>query len=273
MKRMRIMGLCLVVAVAISAIAAVSASALPEIGRCVAKVEIKSKYTDSNCNVKAVKGNGKFEFVKGAGAVNEGFTSTGESEGILETEGGTKVICHVQSATGKYDEDFSTTTPPVGSIKEVEGVVAKFNECELPVIKGACNSTGKASGEIVTNTLQGPLGYINKAKKEVGQELTPATKKAAFAEFSCGGGAVKIVVKEGPKLGHNCIIAPVVKVNEMSLTATQTYSGSAGKQNPQNFEGKTVCNLESNASGGPFERATQALITKVTNEQPLEIKA
>jgi hypothetical protein len=262
MKRMRIMGLCLVAVFAISAIGAVSASALPEVGRCVAKA--KGKYTDANCTKLAVKPViGTKERAKGSGGAN-GFTASG-GEGVLETEGGTKVICKTQSAVGTYDED-------TGAIKEVEGVTATFSGCELPIITASCQS-GAEAGVIKTNVLQGPLGYISKAGKTVGQELTPFVKKGAFASFECGAGAVKIVVKEGAKLGHNCVIAPVANSDEMSLTAKQTYSGAAGKQNPQNFEGKTICNLESAANGGPAERATQALTTTVTNEVELEIFA
>jgi hypothetical protein len=267
MKRMRIMGLCLVAAFALSAIGAVSASALPEVGRCVEKVSSTSKYTDANCTKKAVKGNGTHEFLKGAKSETEGvhFTSAG-GEGVLETEAGTKVVCQTQTATGKYDQD-------TGAIKEVESVVARFNTCAIPALGIACNSKGAAPEEIVTSSLHGPMGYIKKLAKSVGQELTPDVKKGAFAEFECGGGAAKVVVKEGTHGGHNCVIAPVTPVNVMSTTAEQVYSGAAGKQSPQNFEGKTVCNLESGLNGGAAEPATQSLTTTVTNEEALEIKA
>jgi hypothetical protein len=124
---MRIMGLCLVAVFAFTAFAASSASALPEVGRCVEKVEVKSKYTDKNCNTKAVKGNGKFEFVKGDGGGSTTFTgSSGTS--FLETESGTKIECSGSSAAGKWDED-------TGAIKEVESVIAKFTGCTLGVAK------------------------------------------------------------------------------------------------------------------------------------------
>jgi hypothetical protein len=262
MKRARLVGACLVTALALSATWAGSASALPEIGRCISQA--KGKYTDGNCTKLAKKPEvGTKERAKGSGGKN-GFTAVG-GEGVLETESGTKITCKSQSAKGVYDED-------AGVIREVENVVITLRRCETPLIDTGCQNTA-TEGEIVTNALHGPLGYISKAGKEVGQELTPSAKKGPITEFECGFGAAKLVVKEGAKKGGNCVIAPVVNVNEMSLTAKQTYSGAAGKQNPQNFEGKPVCNMEIATNGGPAERMTWAFTTTVTNEQELEIFA
>jgi hypothetical protein len=263
------MGLCLVAAFALTAIGAGTASALPEVGRCVAKAG--GKYKNSNCTETAKTG-GTFEFLKGAKSETEGvkFTSAG-GEGVLETKAGTKVVCKTQSATGKYDQDS-------GIIKEVENVVAKFNGCGIPALGIACNSKGSGTEEIVTKSLHGPLGYISGEKTKtpvVGQELTPDVKLGAFAEFECGGGAASVVVKEGAEKGGNCIIAPVEPANTMGTSVKQHYSGSAGVQNPQHFQNlkPPICNLESSLNKGAAERATQALETTITNEEALEIKA
>jgi len=278
MKRMRIVGLCLVAAFAFSAFAASSSFGAAEIGRCVAQAGT-GKYKNAACTEKAGKlvSEKAFEFKKGAKSETEGvhFTSAG-GEGVLETVSGTKITCKTQSASGKYDQD-------TGVIKEVEGVIATFKGCELPLISASCQTVGSATGEISTKLLKGPLGYISGEKTKtpvVGQELTPEKAKGAFAEFECGGGAVKVIVhgKEGAvegKTGGNCIIAPLSEVNVMSTTVSQTYSGSGGVQSPQHFQLATskFCNLESNTNGGAFERATQALTTTVTNEEALEVKA
>jgi hypothetical protein len=274
MKRMRIMGLCLVAVFAVSAFAASGASALPEIGKCVAKAGT-GKYKDANCNEKAgtLKSEKSFEFLKEIGKAK--FTSSGGA-GVLETEAGTKVECTTQSATGEYDVDLSPTTGKQLPTKEVDHVTAKFNGCSLPLLGAKCNTAGSGEGEIVTKPLEGGLGYISgKGTKtpSVGQELEPMTVKGKFVEFECSS-AAKVAVGEGGGKGGDCIIAPVANANEMSLTATQFYSGEKGKQTPQHFEGSAaICNLESNLNGGAFERATQALSTTVTNEEALEIKA
>jgi len=280
---MRIVGLCLVAVFAFSAFAASSSFGAAEVGRCVAQAGT-GKYKNAGCTEKAGTKveEKKFEWKKGAQSESVGvhFTAAG-GEGVLETVSGTKIICKTQSATGKYDQDS-------GVIKEVEGVVATFKECELPLISASCQTVGSATGEISTKPLKGPLGYISGEKTKtpvVGQELTPEKAKGAFAEFECGKGAVKVVVhgKEGKFVeggkevtGGNCIIAPLSEVNVMSTTVSQTYSGSGGKQSPQKFQLATAkfCNLESNTNGGSFERATQALTTTITNtEEALEVKA
>jgi hypothetical protein len=282
MKRMRIMGLCLVAVFAITAITAVSASALPEVGRCVSQPNT-GKYKDAACIVKAGKllSEKSFEFKKGAKSETEGvgFTASG-GVGTLETESGTTITCKTQSATGKYDED-------TGAIKEVETVVATFKGCELPLIKGECKTVGSAAGEIKTEKLKGALGYISGEKSKppvipvVGQALQPEKAKGNFAVFECGGGAVKVIVKGSLKegvAGHKggeCVIAPLSAVDVMSTTVEQSYSGAGGNQSPNHFQLATskYCNLESNANGGPFEKATQALVTTVTGEEALEVKA
>ena len=74
MKHLRIMGLSLVAVFAIAAVAATSASALPEWGRCEAKAG--GKYSDSNCTKKAKLGTGTFEFKKGSTLKNVKFNGT-----------------------------------------------------------------------------------------------------------------------------------------------------------------------------------------------------
>src|SRR4030081_3466421 len=148
MKRMKIMGLALVAVFAMTAFAASSAMALPEVGRCIAGSS-SSKYSDSNCNVK-----GAFEFVKTI--VKNKFTSAG-GEGVLETTSGTKVVCKTQSATGEYKAGG----------KEVTNVVAKFQGCAIPALGITCKTKGAPEGEIVTNPLGGKLGYILKSAQQV----------------------------------------------------------------------------------------------------------
>ncbi len=270
MKRMRIVGLCLVAAFALSAIGAGSASALPEIGRCVAKAG--GKYSDANCNVKASKGGGTTEFVKGA--VKKSFTTAG-GEGKLEGATGTEIKCTTQSATGEYLEK-------TGAIKEVTNVQAKFNGCTLPLFGAPCQTKGAAAGEILTTKLKGKLSYTSGKKTpavKVNQGLSPIVKKKGFTEFECPAVGVVVYVGEGPEKGHETILANVGPVNTMSTTATQTYAkgAKAGEQEPKFVEGKAtvIDNLESSLSGpkGTFERSDQVLETVITNEEALEIKA
>lgn len=265
MTRTRTSALCLAAVLALGGFAASSASALPEVGRCVAQAG--GRYADANCRAKASKGAGAFEFKKGA--VKKGFASTG-GEGVLETAAGTKVVCKTQTASGELRELS-------GAIREVQHVTAKFQGCAIPALGITCGSQGAPAGEIVTTLLGGKLGYISgKGTKApvAGQELHPEAKKGLFAEFACGGGAVSVKVGEGSGKGGDCIIAVVEPVNVSSTTANERYSGAGGAQNPQHFEGSTrTCNLESSLNGGAYERATLTLVATVTSEEPLEIRA
>ena len=270
MKRMRIVGLCLVAVFALSAIGAGSASALPEIGRCVAKAGT-GKYKDSNCTEKAGKlvSEKAFEFAKNP--IKKGFTASG-GVGILEGASGTQIECKVNSSTGEY---LSTT-----STKEVHKVKAKFNECGVPAFGGTeCKTKGDAAGEITTTLLKGKLSYTSgKLTKSpvVNQGLSPEVKKKGFALFECPALGIEVYVGEGLEKGHETILANMGSVNTMSLTNTENYEGLKGVQNPQHVEGSTVIdNLESSLAGpkGTFERSDQSQFVTLENEEEIEIKA
>ena len=144
-----------------------------------------------NCTKKAKVGTGSFEFKKGSAVGNVAFTGAGGagvlnvrnrickgnakgteeisiSEGSERTrkceEGGVqefeelKVECTSENATGEQS-----------GTKRSENVNVAFHECAaLGVIP--CQS-GAVEGEVQTHPLKGALGYISKAKKEVGVSL------------------------------------------------------------------------------------------------------
>jgi hypothetical protein len=266
-KRMKLMGLVVVSVLASSALAASSASALPEVGRCVAKAA--GKYSDSNCTkVAKPSGSGSFEFVKGAAKV--GFTASG-GHSVLEGASGANVECESQTATGKLDADGSA-----GAVKGVESVVTTFTGCTLPAIGASCQN-GATTGVIVTKSLEGNLGYLNKATKSAGIELHPVIVKkvsGVFAEFECGAGAVKVVTQS--KQENNCIIAAIGPSNTMGPTSTETLNTLGGGKQEFTFFQPTPakkCQLESSVNGGPLELSGQVLTATVTYEEPLEIKA
>jgi len=274
MKRMRIMGLCLVAVFAVGAFAASSAFALPEIIKCQANEN--GKYVNSSCTKKAgaIESEEQFEISKVT--TKAGFT-TKSGESFLETENGTKITCLSSSATGKYDYD------PLAAAKEVENVISTFKSCSIPAAKAVCTGVGAAEGEIKTFGLYGPLGYINKAKKEVGQELKTEVNsilnpKKRFARFECAGFGLT-EVGEGTGKGHNCIISAITSpVDEMTLTGKQLYSSAIVNtlkvQFPQKFEtATTTCAVETKLGEGPWEHSIQNQEVETENEEELEILA
>jgi hypothetical protein len=253
------------------AMAAASASALPEVGRCVAQAGT-GKYKDANCSEKPGKlpSEKAFEFKKGA--VKKAFTGSG-GEAVLETASGTKIACTRESAVGEYNETL-------GAIRAVRKVILSFKECQLPPLGLGCRTAGAEEGEFVTSPLKGRLAYVSgKGTKTpaVGQELRPEKAKGAFLEFECGGGGVKVKtgVRGTTPNGNDCIIGTVSPVNVMNATFTEAFSGSEGVQSPQSFETSPtkLCNLEANTNGGPYERSSLAFTSTITNEEPLEVKA
>jgi hypothetical protein len=275
------MGLAVGVVCALAAIAASSASALPEIGRCVAKTG--GKYSDSNCTKKVTSG-GTFEFVKGANK-RPGFTAS-SGEAVLEGASGTKIVCKSSTAIGKYDEDGTTFVT-----KGVETVVSTFHECEDPGIGKICHSAGQGEGTIVTEKLEGELRYLAKGTTKtaavVVQELHPALKGGPFAIFECGlpaQGGIKVTVKEnkteglGSKGGGNCILSTLSEVNVMATTVKDIFKGKSGVQEPHKYLSQTTppeCNLESEfgSEPAPFERSTQTETAEVVSEEVVEVKA
>jgi len=278
MRRIRIVGLCLVSVFALGAFMASSASALPEFGKCVAAPGTGA-YTESNCvkKAKTLTSEKQFNKVNAKSISAVGFKGTSGTS-FLEGESGVKIVCSAGSNTGQLDKDGSSL-----AAKAVEGVVAKFTGCGIPAFGLQCKS-GTTAEEIVTNTLEGNLVYKSKAKKETLQELHPKVKGGAFASFECGGGAVTVVVKEKPvseggKEGHNCLFGqiPVSSVNVMSPTGQTNFVGGSptGTQNPQTDEKlkPAKCNLESEVSGGSPEFSAQNQEVTTTYEETIELFA
>ena len=250
MKRMKIMGLCLVAVFEVSIMASAAASAeAPEFGRCLAKTG--GKFSDAG-STKGVASKGKFEWT--AGLEKSKFTSamtTGSA--TLETVKGTKITCTKESSPGEFKANN----------KEVAGVIAKFNECVTSGLK--CKSTGAAEGEIITSSLEGQLGVEKKGATKAADKLAlelhaPAGQKVA--EFSCAGLPVVVM---------GSVLHPVVS-NKMLLTAVEKFTATKGEQKPSEFAGEPADShiLESNTNGGPFEEAGQTITATATYEEKVE---
>lgn len=306
MRRLKVIGLCLGAMLAIAAIGASSASALPEWGQCYAKAG--GKYTESNCQTKSkvVKGvsNGAYEWRKGTEITNANKTFEGVGgHGVLTTNehectGGywefteeplvegpkfgkrlpySPTPCSiVEDKKGEKQEEVEEAgtiiiectaehaTGELSGANAVKNVEVRFTHCTVLGPEGpACTSPGAAEGEVKTETLKGVLGYINKAKKEVGVELNPSKPKGVFATFTCAGILRTAVgagnAKEGsyykPETtgGRDGILSPVTPVNVMTPTVTQVYTVECHGQEtpagtcenlPRSFEGKPIGELE-----------------------------
>ena len=280
MRHIRMLGLCLAAVMAVVAFAASSAFAKgPEWGKCEAKTG--GKYKDANCTEKAKKGEGAFEWKKGAslkpvkfsgGNVGSGGVLTTQLYSCKGEEGKEPPSVQFQriprkkceEGGGKVDKEFGesiqiecasehNTGEIVGSNK-VGNISVKFLGCKL--FGSAPCSNGPVEGEIQVNALKGELGYINKAEKKAGILLEPVAKHGEFAKFNCAGLLETVVgvgnTKEGawytPEKdgGYDGIISPITPVNTMTTKYEQVYTINPETQEniPNKFEGKHVELLE-----------------------------
>lgn len=138
----------------------------------------------------------------------------------------------------------------------------RFKGCEAHQVQ--CSNAG-AAGEVVTSTLSGTLGYINRAKKIVGIDF--AFPGAAIASFICGNLRVSVV---GSIVGR--IVPLNAKVNPPA-SFTLVFAQTKGKQKFTKLEGGPIDVLKSSLGGGPLEESGLLCIDAITFAAPTRIKA
>jgi hypothetical protein len=255
MRQIRIIGVYLVAALGISAVLVASASATaPEFGRCLKKAKAEGKgYTSNKCTTAGEGTKAKYEWVPGAGKTK--FETKG-GVGILQSASGNKVECKTEDSTGEFFE---------GTNKEAGNMEIKFNECES--LSLPCNTPGAKPGELVTNDVEGLVGWENKAKKKTALELYPAKSVASglFIEFECAGLVIKVKGK---------VLVPI-KNDTMKTTETLKFVATKAKQKPEKWEessGKVI--LESSFKGAPYEQSGQTItstLKELAGEEALEL--
>ncbi len=292
MKRIKIMGLCLVAAFAFSAMIASGASAgtyyrcsahkdgkysesgcktldekkgkpkggfeLEEAATCVAQK--KGKYSEDKCETEDVKkGKGKGSFEKATGL---GFTAkTGNAKLATPDLGETDVECSESTTVGEI----------TGGKTDKERVT--FTGCQfsgLPCQSAGPESTpsGK-SGVIITNELDSKLvdhgekagGYLHEepASGEAWDELISSQNEPYSSEFECSG--VVFIKTAGS-------ISGVVTPNSLSTTSTITFNESVGEQ-------ALLTEASETGFSGPWSPQLPSIETTVgtvTNEVPMEVK-
>jgi len=152
--------------VASVATAVAAAAAEPAFFEC-AKVG-SGEFTSKTCSG---GGPGKFSLKEGTGRK---LTFSLKSSLVELNSEAVEVSCLKTKLSG---ENTSATT--------VGGVFIKMSGCaEFPMI--SCTSSGQKPGVILLGPLSGSLGYLNKAAKEVGVDLT-GEGGHPLGEFACAG--------------------------------------------------------------------------------------
>ncbi len=257
MKRIKLVILCAVGMLALGAATATGAAsaAAPEFGRCLKTTKVDKKYTgrfsDKACTKEVSEAErakkGKYEWTPGAA---KKLQTTAGGKGVLTTVGGLGVHCETENSVGEY----------VGT-KEVKNVVVTFKGCESAGAK--CETTGAATGELVTKTLEGVVGFEDKAARKTAFDLYPAGKTGLFIEFACVGLTVAV---------RGSVLVPITS-DKMEESGTLKYVATGGRQEVEHFEGEPNDILEASFRGGAFEQSGQTITTTLTNQEKLELNA
>jgi len=206
-------------------------------------------YTSKTCSETSATHEGKYELKEGIGTKTTVKGKSGHAE--------------LESSLGSVSCTSSKSIGVLQSPTHIGEVHVAYKGCTAGGKK--CNSAGAKAGSIETNTLQGDLGYLNKAAHEVGVLITPVST-VNLAEFNCEG--LQIETKGG-------VIGQATPVNEFTKLGELTFrkSGSA-TQEFRKFEGETATHeLETTfvGIGGPVPSSQEQ--TNVQKGGFLEIKA
>lgn len=221
-----------------------SASA-PEFGRCVAVAKGTGRYSGAACT--GEEAGGSYEWTPGVAKTH--FTlSSGGATFLAGSEA--KVACKAESGVGEYSGP-----------KETVNTVLDFTGCEYGGAR--CTTAGAAEGEVVTNSLEGELGWKNVAAAEVGLDLAPTEEGGLFAKFICGTTPVTV---QGSVIG-------VVEADKMLTSMTIQYSSDKGTQKPERLEGDPKDVLEFSFAGGKFAKVGLKDVPTQTSEEAVEVNA
>jgi hypothetical protein len=258
MNVIRRLGSCFVIVAGLALLCVGSAyAATPEFGRCLKAekigTEYKGKFSNTGCTTEVKESErakkGKYEWSPGTPPKTTMTTKGGK--GTLETVGKIGVSCTTETSIG----EFSGT-------KEAKNIVVTFKGCESGGI--ACSTAGSASGELVTKTLEGTIGWENKASKAVAFDLFPEGKTGLFIEFACSGLTFAV---------RGSVLVPLSPVDKMLSTMTLKYKATKGIQQLTHFEGGSEDILETTHKGLPYEQSGQTITTVLTGSEKLELNA
>jgi hypothetical protein len=257
MKRIRIICICLTVAVVMGAVAATASAEAPEFGRCLKTKEGGgTKYTSAKCTVVASGEKENFEWYPAFGGgkplAQAGFTTALKPETFvtLEWKAGSKITCRGETSGGEYTSN-----------KTVGGIVLKFTSCETGGTK--CSNGGQSEGHVTWNELDGSLGVWKtgetQVKDKLGISLRPTTGEE-LVEFFCAGLVIKV---------RGSVILPV-PANAMKLSTTVKLNSYHGKQKPESFVGGPQEVLECRFIPQPYEQCGLTVALMQMNEEKVE---
>lgn len=110
----------------------------------------------------------------------------------------------------------------------------------------ACHSYGLKAGQIERYPVTAELGFINKAKGEVGIEYKPM-EGGLLSRITCGE---QVIETRGAAIGR---FTPIDTPIKHSGHLTIQFNETEGKQEVSKFEGGPSVSLEASVNGAPFK--------------------
>jgi hypothetical protein len=163
------------------------------------------------------------------------------------------VRCNTEESGGEFN-----------SPKTVTGIVVRFTGCHS--LGFICSTEGSSKGEIVTNPLEGKIGFESKAKKTVGLDLFPtAADKGLYVTFFC---PPTLHISVG-----GSVLVPVTPVDKMLTKLTLKYHAAKGKQNPEKLEGEEKDVLLTTINTKAPEQSGITITSTMTGEEEAEVNA
>jgi hypothetical protein len=243
---------------------------VPEFGRCEKTAPKTGQFKNAGCTKLSRTKRGSSNWRRGPGATGR-FTSVLESPAFESVGVGKTVIaCAGGVARGAYTGARKLTITSL--------TLSGCAESPPRGVKSDCQTTGAANGEIVGNELTGTLGVISHAKRvpSVGLRLRPISGQI-LASFECGGASAATGLGSGEGIAREVIgsvIGKVATVDKMTTSNTITYRTSAGRQEPDRFEGGAASKLTTlvGLAQSP-EPTTFSAVLALSGEEPLEVDA
>jgi len=207
---------------AVGAVGATNASALPELLWCMESVGAGLYETMAKCDKLEGAATGlNWEWedqVLSGEKVELMFTS---NAGLMITaSGGTHIEC-------SKDTGSITEIKLVGAVQIFSKGTVTFTGCKELTFGSECNSPGQPAGTIVASELEGELVYLKSGKKTpVGVLLQHAGGTGSFTKIECLSGIISETVT-GSVIGE--ITSPTVSESPAN-TGTLVFAESGGKQ-------------------------------------------
>jgi len=129
-----------------------------------------------------------------------------------------------------------------------------------------CRSAGAAEGEVVTNPEIETLGWIDKAKDEVGLEERAKKKKGLLASFTCGSNTIEL---------RGAVVGRLTPINTRVLPGEHFVSDFAitetGEQVYESLEGLPAVSIELQMNKDGFHRIGWGERGELSSEIPYEV--